>query len=144
MYLGGKPKVLDESRAYKLINTWQTKNRNNTKLKHNPLNNITKSTKNVHVTKATVHTIEDSQNRPKQINVLKITKTKAHTLKPRLFGYMNIIRSSFIPRWKMTQQPRYFFVLDGLPSETNTNEKEPDFAKNRKVKLYLHHISVLN
>ena len=140
LYLGGKPKVLDESRAYKLINTWQTKNGNNPKLKHNPLNNITKSTKNVHVTKATVHTIEDSQNRPKQINVLKITKTKAHTLKPRLFGYMNIIRSSFIPRWKMTQQPRYFFVLDGLPSETNTNEKEPDFAKNRKVNLHLHHI----
>jgi len=45
---------------------------------------------------------------------------------------MQIVKSSFIPRWKMTQQPRYFFVLDGLPSETNTNQSEPDFAKNRK------------
>ena len=126
---------MDDARAYKLINKWQTHNAKNNKLKANPLNKITKSTKNVHVTKSTVHTMNDSQNRAKQINVLKITKSKVHTLKPRLFGYMNIIRSSFIPRWKMTQQPRYFFVLDGLPSQTNTNEKEPDFAKNRKVCL---------
>jgi len=64
--------------------------------------------------------------------VLKITKTTAHLLKPRLYGYMNIVQSPFIPRWKMSQNPRYFFVLDGLPSETNTNKNEPDFAKNRK------------
>ena len=124
---------MDESKAYKLINKWQTHNAKNNKLKVNPLNQITKSSKNVHITKSTVHAVNDSQRRGKQINVLKITKTKAHKLKPRLFGYMNIIRSSFIPRWKMTQQPRYFFVLDGLPSQTNTNQKEPDFAKNRKV-----------
>merc|ERR1719229_2143809 len=68
----------------------------------------------------------------KQLNVLKITKCTAHLLKPRLCGFMQIVKSSFIPRWKMTQQPRYFFVLDGLPSETNTNQNEPDFAKNRK------------
>ena len=113
---------MDTSKAYNFIGR-------STKI----LDTIGKSTKNVHVTKSTIHHANDSQKRGKQINVLKITKTKSHTLKPRLFGYMNIIRSSFIPRWKATQQPRYFFVLDGLPSQTNTNEREPDFAKNRKV-----------
>jgi len=77
--------------------------------------------------KANVH-IERSTTK----NTLKITKCTAHLLKPRLYGYMNIKRSSFIPRWKMSQNPRYFFVLDGLPSETNINQTEPDFAKNRK------------
>jgi len=79
-----------------------------------------KGDSNVHVTartvtKATVPNANDSVNRAnamKQVNVLKITKTRAHTMKPRLFGYMSIIRSSFIPRWKATQQPRYFFVLE--------------------------------
>jgi len=74
------------------------------------INNITPSTKNVHVTKSTVHTIGDSEKRA-QINVLKITKTKPHTLKPRLFGYMNMIRSKYISRWKMTQEPRVIFLF---------------------------------
>jgi len=129
---GGKPKVLEESRAYSLINRWQTEHADNQSVRHNPLHNITKSTKNVHVVKSTVPAVNDSQSRAKQINVLKITKTSAHTMKPRLFGYMNVVRSTFVPRWKQTQRPRYFFVLDGLPSQTNINQNEPDFAKNRK------------
>ena len=62
--------MLEESQRIKLINHWQTKHGNKETLKDNPLNNITEATKNVHVTKSTVHTLEDSQNRPKQINVL--------------------------------------------------------------------------
>merc|ERR1712176_598817 len=75
------------------------------------------------------HKVQTSAN---GMNVFKITKCTRHLLKPRLCGFMQIVKSSFIPRWKMTQQPRYFFVLDALPSETNTNQNEPDFAKNRK------------
>jgi len=87
------------------------------------LDDIQSNKANIHVEKSRTTTSK---------NVLKITKCTAHLLKPRLYGYMNIGQSSFIPRWKLSQNPRYFFVLDGLPSETNTNEHEPDFAKNRK------------
>eukprot|EP01084_Bolivina_argentea_P047977 88438_1 len=122
---GGKPQILEQSKAYALVKYWNSENRNST------LKNIAMD-KNIHITKSTIPHASDSKTRGQNINVLKITKKKAHTLKPRLFGFMNIIRSSFIPRWKATQKPRYFFVLDGLPSETNINAKEPDFAKNRQ------------
>jgi len=111
------------------LKDWKNANKSN---QTSVLHKINVDNKNVHVTKSTIPDVNASSKRGKQINVLKITKTRAHKLKPRLFGYMNIVKSSFIPRWKATQQPRYFFVLDGLPSQTNVNEKEPDFAKNRK------------
>jgi len=144
---GGKPQVLSQSKAYGLINKLATRrnllpsdnggkkqsaNKVGNKVSK-ALNDITSNKNNVHVTasKVPVHASANDKG-GKQGVVLKITKCTAHFLKPRLYGYMNIILSSFIPRWKQTQQPRYFFVLDGLPSETNTNQNEPDFAKNRK------------
>ncbi len=133
---GGRPQILEQSKAYAMINKFQTNNKgkgnNGTINKANPLNDISQTSKNIHVTKSTMLSpLRHNRNRSQQVNVLKITKTKAHTLKPRLFGYMNVIRSSFIPIWKASQNPRYFFVLDGLPSKTNTMEQEPDFDKDR-------------
>jgi len=135
---GGKPQVLSQSKAYGLISKLATRrNLLPPSASHEAqksgdkvtkaLDDITSNMNNVHVKASTVHASSNS----KQMT-LKITKCTAHFLKPRLYGYMNIILSNFIPRWKQTQQPRYFFVLDGLPSETNTNQNEPDFAKNRK------------
>jgi len=129
---GGKPQILAESRAYALINKWQNKNANNESMKNNPLNQISKTTKNVHVTRSTVNSGSTySRDGAPQINVLKITKTKDHILKPRAFGNMTVVRSSCIPRWMSNEAKNYFFVFDALPSETNTDANESDFSKNR-------------
>jgi len=138
---GGKPQVLPQAKAYGLINKLATRRNllvqeqaKDPEKKDVPklsvkvdkvVDDLEKNKDNVHMT----HKVQTSAN---GMNVFKITKCTRHLLKPRLCGFMQIVKSSFIPRWKMTQQPRYFFVLDALPSETNTNQNEPDFAKNRK------------
>merc|ERR1719471_1215885 len=131
-----RSKVLSQSKAYGIIAKLGTKR--NLMIPDDDASDTSKGSKDPGKEKvsAAVNALTNMADADvsvtKTANVLKITKCTAHLLKPRLYGYMNIVQSSFIPRWKMSQSPRYFFVLDGLPSETNTNKNEPDFAKNRK------------
>jgi hypothetical protein len=99
-------------------------------MKNRQMNRNMRNAKIKNLVKATVPKAHDSQTRGN--SVITITRTKRHTLKPRIFGYMSVIKCHLLPAYLLSQEPRFFFCLDGLPSQTNTRKNEPDFAKNRK------------
>ena len=72
------------------------------------------------------------------VDAAALKQCTKRSLKPHTFGYMKIIQTSRIPQDELSNP--YFFILDGLPSQTNVDQNEPETEKDR---LYDHLVPTL-
>ena len=132
---GGKPEILRQ-REYELISKWNSDEKS--KLSASPKMRGLPSLAPMN----SVENNSNARNRSTRTNSTlatpgspgfeffsmssKVTKARMHKLKPKLQGFMRVIRSRFVPKYQLKKEMAFYFCLDGLPSLTNLDKNEAE------------------
>ena len=129
---GGKPQI-KYAKEYVIRNRWVTSEAQ--------LKKQVESAKNRKTIKSTDPKSKLQQPKLNMHRKMTIIKKSKRFLKPRMMGYLQLIKSKYVKDYQahswQKEAPKFFFVLDALPSRTNTNANEPDFVKKKFIDDYL-------